>query len=152
MSTTYDNASVSSAGASDALALAGRVLASVIFILQGWSKLMAMVGTKAFFTKIGVPLPDIAYWVAVAVELGGGVLFLLGLQTRLLGIVLAVFCIATAMLAHANFADPGQQINFMKNVCMAGGFLAFAAFGGGAFSLDRVFSNRGMASRRGMVP
>jgi len=152
MSTTYDNAGVGSAGASDALVLAGRVLASVIFVLGGWTKLMAMVGTKAFFAKIGVPLPDIAYWVSVAVELGGGVLFLLGLQTRLLGIVLAVFCIATAVLAHSNFAEPAQQINFMKNVCMAGSFLAFAAFGGGAFSLDRVFSGRGMASRRGMAP
>ena len=146
MSATYNSAGANASGASDALVLAGRVLASVIFILGGWGKLMGMVATKAFFAKIGVPLPEIAYWVAVAVELGGGVLFLLGLQTRLLGIVLAVFCIATAVLAHANFTDPGQQINFLKNVSMAGGFLAFAAFGGGAFSLDRVFNNRRTAA------
>ncbi len=141
MSTTLNNASATT-GAGDALIVVGRMLASVIFILGGWSKLMGMVATKAYFAKIGVPLPEIAYWVAVAVELGGGVLFLLGLQTRLLGIVLAVFCIATAVLAHANFADPGQQINFLKNVCMAGGFLAFAAVGGGAFSLDRALGRR----------
>ncbi len=144
MSTTFNNASVTTTGASDALLLVGRVLASVIFIFGGWTKLMAMVGTKAYFAKIGVPLPEIAYWVAVAVELGGGMLFLLGLQTRPLGIVLAVFCIATALLAHANFVDPGQQINFLKNVCMAGGFLAFAAVGGGAFSLDRALGRRSM--------
>ncbi len=152
MSTTYGNVGVRTAGTSDALVLAGRALASVIFIHGGWTKLMAMAVTKAYFAKIGVPLPELAYWVAVAVELGGGVLFLLGLQTRLLGIVLAVFCIATAMLAHSNFAEPAQEINFMKNVCMAGGFLAFAAFGGGAFSLDRVFSGPGLASRRGLAP
>lgn len=147
MSTTYDNVGVRTAGVSDTLVLVGRALASAIFIHGGWAKLMAMAATKAHFAHIGVPLPDIAYWVAVAVELGGGVLFLLGLQTRLLGIVLAVFCIATAMLAHANFADPSQEINFMKNVCMAGGFLAFAAFGGGAFSLDRVLGARAVGTR-----
>jgi putative oxidoreductase len=146
MSTTFNNTRIATAGGSDALVLAGRVLASIIFILGGWTKLMAMAGTKAYFAKIGVPLPEIAYWVAVVVELGGGLLFLLGLQTRLLGIMLAVFCIATALLAHANFAEPSQQINFMKNVCMAGGFLAFAAFGGGALSLDYALGRRSAAA------
>ena len=126
--------------ASDGLALIGRILLSVIFIVQGYGKVMAMVATKAYFAKIGVPLPYVAYWVAVVVELGGGLLFLLGFQTRLVAIVLAVFCVATAALAHADFSAAGQQINFMKNLGMAGGFLAFAAFGGGAFSLDRAMS------------
>ena len=146
MSATYDTTDARTAGAGDALLLVGRVLASVIFILGGWGKLMAMAGTKAYFAKVGVPLPEIAYWVAVAVELGGGVLFLLGWQTRILGVVLAVFCIATALLAHTNFADPSQQINFMKNMCMAGGFLAFAAAGGGALSLDGALGTRRVAA------
>jgi len=145
MSTTVNDFNVSRTGASDAMLLVGRILASAIFIMGGWSKLMAMAGTKAYFAKIGVPVLEIAYWVAVVVELGGGVLFLLGFQTRLIGIVLAVFCIATAMLAHTNFAEPSQQINFMKNVCMAGGFLAFAAYGGGGLSLDRILGRRGFA-------
>ncbi len=146
MSTTFNNVRVTTVGPGDALVLVGRILASIVFILGGWGKLMGMAGTKAYFAKIGVPLPEIAYWVAVAVELGGGVLFLLGLQTRLIAIVLAVFCVATAVLAHANFADPGQQVNFLKNLCMAGGFLAFAAFGGGALSLDRALGARGPAA------
>ena len=145
MSTAVNDFNVSRTGASDAMLLVGRILASAIFIMGGWSKLMAMAGTKAYFAKIDVPVPEIAYWVAVVVELGGGVLFLLGFQTRLIGIVLAVFCIATAMLAHTNFAEPSQQINFMKNVCMAGGFLAFAAYGGGGLSLDRILGRRGFA-------
>ena len=145
MSIAMNKAGVSAPGTSDALLVVGRVMASIIFILSGWGKLMGMAGTKAYFAKAGVPLPELAYWVAVAVELGGGVLFLLGLQTRLIGFVLAVFCIATALLAHANFAEQSQQIQFMKNVCMAGGFLAFAAAGGGAFSLDRAMGRHGAA-------
>lgn len=124
--------------ASDGLALVGRILAAVIFIVGGWTKLMAAAGTKAYFTRIGLPLPEVAYWVAVVVELAGGLLLLAGLQTRIVGLGLAVFCVVTAAIAHANFADAGQQIQFTKNLAMAGGLLAFAAFGGGGLSLDRV--------------
>ena len=126
----------------DPALLLGRILASAIFIMGGYSKLMAAAATKAYFTSTGVPLPEIAYYVAVAVELGGGLLFLLGYQTRLVAIVLAVFCVATALLAHTNFGDRGQSINFMKNMCMAGGFLAFSAAGAGAYSLDRLTRRR----------
>lgn len=126
----------------DPALLVGRILASAIFILSGYGKLMAMAATKAYFAQSGVPLPEVAYYVAVAVELGGGILFLLGFQTRLMALILAVFCVATALLAHLDFSNRGQEINFMKNVCMTGGFLAFLAAGGGAFSLDRAFSRR----------
>ncbi len=121
---------------SNALLLVGRVLASVIFIMGGYGKLMAMAGTVGYFTKAGLPAPEIAYYGAVLVELGGGLLFLIGFQTRIVAIVLAVFCVVTALIAHTNFADMAQQVNFMKNLCMAGGFLAFAAAGAGAYSMD----------------
>ena len=126
----------------DPALLAGRFLASAIFILGGYGKLMAAVATKAYFVNIGVPLPEVAYYVAVAVELGGGLLFLLGFQTRLVALVLAVFCIATALMAHNNFADRGQMTNFLKNIAMAGGFLAFVAAGAGRFSLDSILARR----------
>lgn len=116
--------------------LLGRVLASVIFIIGGYGKLMGMAGTMGYFAKIGVPLPDIAYYVAVAVELGGGLLLLVGFQARIVASVLAVFCVATALLAHTSFADMGQQTLFLKNLAMAGGFLAFAVAGAGAYSVD----------------
>lgn len=120
----------------DPLLLVGRVLASVLFIVSGFSKLMGAAATKAYFVHAGVPLPELAYYVAVAVELGGGLLFLVGFQTRLVALGLAVFSIVTALLAHTDFAQPGQLINFEKNLCMAGGFLAFVAAGAGRFSLD----------------
>lgn len=143
MSTTYSTP-VLTTPAQDATLLLGRVLAAAIFILGGYGKLMATAATKAYFAGTGVPLPDLAYWVAVVVELGGGLLFLMGGFTRAVALVLAVFCIATALLAHAKFGDRGQQINFLKNLAMAGGFLAYVACGGGGFSLDRLF-RRGAA-------
>ena len=122
--------------------LLGRLLASVIFILGGYAKLTGAAATKAYFGTIGVPMPELAYWVAVVVEFGGGLLILLGLQTRLVALVLAVFCIATALLGHQFWNAPAQLINFEKNLCMAGGFLAFVAAGAGRFSLDAALNRR----------
>ena len=123
--------------------LLGRILASVIFILGGYAKLTAAAATKGYFAQIGVPMPEIAYWVSTVVELGGGLLILLGAQTRLVALILAVFCIATALLGHQFWNAPAPAltattINFEKNLCMAGGFLAFVAAGAGRYSLDAM--------------
>ena len=59
-----------------------------------------------------------------------------------MALVLAVFCVATAMIAHFDFVDNGQRINFMKNMAMAGGYLAFVAAGAGRFSVDALLSRR----------
>jgi putative oxidoreductase len=121
-------------------ALVGRVLMSAIFIWGGYQKLMDAAGTKAEIAGLGVPFPDIVWMVAVVVELVGGLALLLGVQTRLVALVLAVWCIATAWVAHSNFADPDMQIHFMKNVAMAGGFIVIAVFGGGAYTVERALA------------
>jgi putative oxidoreductase len=86
--------------------------------------------------------------VAVAVELGGGLLLVAGYQARLVAIVLALFSLATALSFHSNFAEQNQMIHFLKNVMMAGGLLQIAAFGAGALSLDNRFSrDRGAVAK-----
>ena len=122
--------------------LVGRILASIIFIIGGYTKATAMAGTVGYLQKLGIPLPAIAYYGVVAIELGGGILLLLGLQTRIVALVLALFCIATGLLAHSDFAVPAQQINFMKNLAMAGGYMAFVAAGAGLYSLDAMIGRR----------
>ena len=126
----------------DILLLIGRVLMSVIFILGGWGKLMAPAATHAMFAHDGVPLVALAYPVAVIVELGGGLALLFGLFTRPVGAVLGLWCIATALIAHTNFADRNMEIHFWKNIAMAGGFAYVATFGAGAISLDTMLRRR----------
>ena len=120
-----------------ALALLGRVLMCAIFIRSGVAKLMAPTATIAMFGHLHLPVPGAAYAVAILVEVGGGMLTLLGWRTRPVAIVLAVWCVATALVAHFHPGDNGQMIHFMKNLCMAGGFLQLAVYGAGRFSLDR---------------
>ncbi len=114
------------------LVLAARILAAAIFIIAGYGKLGAgYAATQGYMASGGVPgalLP-----LVIALELGGGLALLFGFQTRLAGFLLALFCIATALIFH-NTAS--QHIMFLKNFSMAGGLLAFTVFGGGRASLD----------------
>jgi putative oxidoreductase len=83
-----------------------------------------------------LPMVEAAWVLAVVVELGGGLAILFGFFARPVGLVLAVWCIVTALIAHTNLADRAQEINFFKNMGLAGGFLYVAVFGARAWSLD----------------
>jgi putative oxidoreductase len=122
--------------------LLGRVLMSLLFILGGWGKLMAPAATQAMLASHNLPLVQVGWVLAVVVELGGGLAILFGLFTRPVGLVLAIWCVATALIAHTNFADRNQEIHFMKNMAMTGGLLYVANFGAGAWGLDTWWAGR----------
>ena len=118
------------------LAAAGRVLLAAIFLISGLGKLADPAGTQAYIASAGLPAPLLAYLAAVAVEVGGGVLLIIGYQTRIVALAIAGFSLVAALAFHNNFADMNQMIHFLKNVAMAGGLLQVAAFGASSFSLD----------------
>jgi putative oxidoreductase len=122
------------------LPFVGRLLIGLPFAMSGFGKLAAYGQTTAMIAAVGLPLPPLAYAVAVTIELGGGLLLVAGYQVRHVAIALALFSIATAVSFHSNFADQNQMIHFLKNVMMAGGLLQIAAFGAGAISLDNRHS------------
>ncbi len=114
--------------------LLGRLLIALIFVAAGYSKIGGYAGTQAYMEAMNVPgalLP-----LVILVELGGGLAIVLGFMTRLAALALAVFCVLSAFLFHANMADQMQQILFMKNLAMAGGFLFLVGNGAGALSVD----------------
>jgi len=87
-------------------------------------------------TTLFAPLPEVAYAIALFVELVLGIALLVGYKTRLAAAGIAVFTVATAFMFHNNLADQIQQIMFLKNLTIVGGLLMVVAFGAGAFSLD----------------
>ena len=119
-----------------AVQLLGRFLLAVIFVRGGYFKLFDMERFVGILTNDGMPLPGITYYFVVALELLGGLAIFAGLQTRLLALVMAAYCVATAFVAHWHLGNEAQLTNFYKNICMAGGFLQLYALGGGAWSLD----------------
>jgi putative oxidoreductase len=122
---------------SSIVALIGRVLMSAIFIYFGAMKLLYFPATIGGMNSEHLPLPWAAAIVAVIVELLGGLAILLGIRTRAVAAVLAVYCVVTALVAHAHFDDLNQTIHFMKNICMAGGFLQLLAWGGGRYTATK---------------
>ena len=120
------------------LPLLGRVLIGAPFVMSGLGKLAAYGATVGYIAAMGLPVPPLAFILAVLTELGGGLLLLSGYQVRLASLVLAIFSAATAVFFHRNFSDQNQMIHFLKNVMMAGGLLQITWFGAGAFSLDAL--------------
>ena len=125
------------------LPLLGRLMLGLPFAMSGLGKLAAYGATTAMISAAGLPLPPLAYAVAIAVELGGGVLLIAGFHARIASIALAVFSLAAAISFHNNFADQNQMIHFLKNVMMAGGLLQIVAFGAGALSIDNLRAKGG---------
>ncbi|MEW7866033.1 DoxX family protein [Aeromonas diversa] len=118
----------------DIALLLSRVLLALMFVVAGWGKIGGYAGTQGYMEAMGVPgmlLP-----LVILLELGGGLAILTGLLTRSVSLLLAGFCVVAALLFHYQPADQMQMIMFMKNISIAGGFLALAAAGPGAFSID----------------
>jgi putative oxidoreductase len=130
-----------------ALEIAARILMAQIYIISGWSKLTGFSGTQGYFASMGLPMPAVVTPLVILIELGGGLALLAGFKTRWVAIILALFSVATALVAHTNFADPNQMNNFMKNLAMAGGYLLFAKYGAGAPSVDTATASKHAAQR-----
>jgi putative oxidoreductase len=120
---------------SSLLILIGRVFLSIIFIVAGYGKLTGGAeGLSGMLGGLGLPAPlALAYLVGIC-ELVGGIAVLIGFQVRIVGILLALFCLLTGYIAHST---PDQMTALMKNIGLAGGYLILAANGAGAYAVDR---------------
>jgi putative oxidoreductase len=131
----------SASSSTDIAALLGRLLLAYVFVPSGWGKIAGFAGTVGYIASKGVPLPEVCAAIAVAAELGLGLLLLVGWQTRWAALGLAIFTAVITPIFHGYWAVPEaqmmmQKLNFTKNLGLVGGLLAFAAFGAGRLSLD----------------
>jgi putative oxidoreductase len=124
----------------DTIALIGRILIGVLFLLSGIGKVAAPAATQGYIAAVGLPAPVVAYFGSMSLELIGSALLIAGYQTRIVAVALAAFALLTALFFHTNFADQNQMIHFWKNVAILGGLLQVVAFGPGRLSLDHRFS------------
>ncbi len=120
--------------------LAGRILLGLLFLVSGVGKIAGFDGTVGYISAQHLPLPALAAALTIGVELGGGIALVTGLWTRQAALVLAAFTLLTAFVFHAFWSAPDaakamQQIQFLKNLSIAGGLFVLAAFGPGRISL-----------------
>jgi putative oxidoreductase len=130
-----------SASTQNALSFIGRALIALLFIPAGFSKIGGFAGTAGYIASKGVPLPEVCAAIAIAVELGLGILLLIGWQTRWAALGIALFTIVITFIFHNFWGVPPEQVMmqkqaFFKNIAVAGGLLAIVAWGAGGWSLD----------------
>ena len=121
------------------LSLIARVLMGGAFLWFGCVKLFMFgpAGTAQYLGSVyHAPSPVLATWVAIIVEIVGGLAILFGFMTRWAAAALALWCLFTGLVFHLPAGDPDNVSNFLKNATMAGGFLYLVAYGAGAWSID----------------
>lgn len=119
-----------------ALAALGRILIVFLFFVSGAAKVAAPSMIQSYIASAGLPAPFVAWLIAIIIEVGGGILLVVGYQTRIVAAIMAIYSIAAASAFHHNFSDQSELISFLKDISIAGGLLQVAAFGAGAWSLD----------------
>jgi putative oxidoreductase len=126
--------------------LVGRILIALIFVMSGAGKITGFEGTVGYIASKGLPLPQLAAIGAIFVELGGGLMLIVGWRARWAATAMLIFTAAAAVVFHNFWAVPADQvqntmIHFMKNISMMGGLLFVLIHGSGALSLDKSASN-----------
>lgn len=123
-------------------ALAGRILLAVIFIVSGFGKIPGFEGTVGYIASKGLPMPQVVAVLTIVLELGGGILLAVGYKARWAALALAAFTLLAAFIFHNFWAveaaqKMAQQINFLKNLAIAGGMLMVFAYGPGRYSVEK---------------
>ena len=126
----------------NAVALAGRILLAAIFVISGFGKIAGFDGITGYIASKGLPMPQVLAALTIALELGGGLLLVIGYKVRIVAILFFLWLIPTTILFHKFWGIDAAQVqnqmnNFLKNVSIMGGMLLLAAFGPGAYSVDK---------------
>jgi putative oxidoreductase len=133
------------------LAAIGRILLALIFVLAGIAKLGAMATTAEHMASHGIPYSNDLIWAVVALELGGGILLIVGFLTRLVAAAYFCYLLALAVIFHAYWTMSGaqahaQHADFFQHLAIMGGMLFVLAFGAGPYSIDSLIWGRRSAA------
>jgi putative oxidoreductase len=114
--------------------LAGRAMLGLLFVIEAFSKLSGYDLAARYMTAYGMPVQLLP--AAIALELGAGIMVMMGWHTRIAALALSAFCIIVAVIFHTRFSDLNQFIHFKKDIALAGAFLVVWARGAGVYSVD----------------
>jgi len=116
------------------LDILSRLLLAQLFIIAGFGKIGGYAGTQGYMEAMGVP--GVLLPLVIILELGGGIALLLGYRTKIVALLLAGFCLLSALFFHNFLVDSSQMVMFMKNLAIAGGLLLLVQHGANEPSLD----------------
>ncbi len=123
--------------------LTARLLLATLFLIFGWRKLTDYPGTVSRMVQDGAPIPVLATFVAIFMELPVAFAVAVGALTRPSAVLLALYTLGSALIAHRYWAITGankvdNMESFYKNLSIVGGFLLLYITGAGKYSIDAV--------------
>ena len=123
-------------------ALVGRILLALLFVISGFGKIAGFEGTAGYMASKGLPMPQVLLALTILLELGGGLLLVVGWKVRWVTLAFFLWLIPTTLIFHKFWGIDAAQVqnqmnNFLKNVSIMGGMLLLWALGPGAYSLDK---------------
>ena len=113
----------------------GRIFLSAIFLVEGISKIFNYESTVEYMENFSIP--EYLAIPAIIVEILFPLLLVVGYQTKISALILAIFTLTTALIFHTDFSNQMQLISFLKNFAIAGGFLIIFVRGAGKYSIDQ---------------
>jgi putative oxidoreductase len=113
----------------------GRIFISTLFLFSAYNKILNYSGTVDWMEGFGVP--GFLLGPTIALEIVLPLFIIIGFQTKLSSIILALFSIVAAVFFHSDFSDQMQVIAFLKNIGLAGGFMFLAAHGAKDWAVDK---------------
>lgn len=126
--------------------LVARVLLGIMFVLAGFSKLGNISGTAAYYAGFDLPFAIFLAWATGLFELLAGICVVVGFQATIVCVLLALFTVAAGTIGHYGQGGDERVLAlmhmqaFMKDLGLAGGFLALTVAGPGRFSIDKLRS------------
>jgi len=128
-----------------------RATVGVIMAAHGLQKLLTGPGNfGGFLAQLGVPAPGLMGYVVTLVELGGGILLVVGLLSRLAALLLTVNLVVAILLVKVGvgFLSPqGGGAGAELDLALIAGFLAILFAGPGRISLDHTLGIEGGVAR-----
>ena len=107
---------------------AARASLGAIFFILGLTKVFGFAGVAGWMASSGLPFAKLLLVLTIAIEVGGGLLLIIGRQTRWAALALALFIVPVTLVFHAfwnadaaSFQD--QLTHFLKNLAIFGGLL-----------------------------
>ena len=119
------------------LEFVGRLLLSILFLIEGLGKISMQEEVIMYMEEYGVP--GILFLPATALEILFPIILIVGYKTKWAASVMALFTFTVAIIFHTDFSDGMQMIFFLKDLAIAGGFMIIVAYGPGKISLDHYF-------------
>ena len=118
----------------------GRVLLSLLFLIEGFGKISMQEDVIMYMEDYGVP--GILFAPATVLEILFPILLIAVYRTKWAAAVMALFTFAVAIIFHSDFSEGMQMIFFLKDIAIAGGFMIIVAYGPGKISLDYYFKSK----------